>query len=1196
MFFKQIEMLGFKSFADRTVVSLESGMTSIVGPNGCGKSNILDAMRWALGEQRPKELRGAHMQDVIFNGSDERSATGMAEVTLTFDNAESRLPLDFAEVQVTRRIYRSGESEYLINKASCRLKDVQELFMDTGIGTNAYSMIGQGKISMVLSSKPDDRRYLFEEAAGIIKYKSRKRVAMRKLDQAEQNLLRLGDIITEVERQMRSLKRQVNAAIRYRELSDLLRDTEIRAAWIQQVALTATITDLRARFQTAQQCFEKDSAQMTTLEARYEELSLTKLEVDRVLHARREGVHDIDTEMEKIEGRIALIRSQAEYAKEQQQRAAEEGEALEHQAAQTLKEQEDTNCRAVELREKSEAQKAGLESETVAYDAAASRVAAADEDLEQIRTKSVETMNLRAKTQTSIETLNVSIANTEHQLQAIYDRQEKEGLRHEALAADLESLQTAEREKDGQATALADERARSEGEIQTLGEEMASLNESWQRLRETKSSVEARLTSLRELRDSYEGFAAGVRSIMRAKNNGNELASGVVGPIGDLVSTASEYETAVEAALGGNVNNIVVEAADSAKAAIAYLRDNKAGRVTFLPLDTIRPGNRNDLAALAGESGVIGAVLDLVQFDEPYRKAMEYVFHNTVIVKSIDDAIAIARTKDRFPRMVTLEGEVVTSSGAVTGGRTAHQKGGLIGRSAEIGELETKLESTDGEIRVVAEKGLKITDSIDSMKARSAELETNEKALRTELSGLGVGIARNSTELKSLADSADTLKVEREALVEKREAMEVERREEASRATDFESEDARLQESIAQAQEAASSARQGQSELASRLSDLRIELAGVTQSLEEVERDQSRLQRELEIAQSEGAKRLESIEELRGQEANLEENIKDEVERSKALSESKDEARKHVNEAENQRQALLDESETLEKELKGLRDSTRTSQSEVHQLEISLRHDEDQLGFFQERILTEYNIALGSLTEDEVGTDEHDDETRETIVKETRAKLERMGTVNLMAIEEFEALTERNDFLVSQNDDLSRAREALLGVVARIDATIRELFLDTFNTVADHFRQYFRRLFNGGQARVYLLDEDDPLESGIEIEARPPGKKPQTISLLSGGEQAMTAIALLFSIFKAKPSPFCVLDEVDAPLDDANIGRFLNMLEEFVEDTQFVVITHSKMTMAKAGALYGVTQQERGVSQLVSVKLDEVRLEPRPAA
>jgi chromosome segregation protein len=488
---------------------------------------------------------------------------------------------------------------------------------------------------------------------------------------------------------------------------------------------------------------------------------------------------------------------------------------------------------------------------------------------------------------------------------------------------------------------------------------------------------------------------------------------------------------------------------------------------------------------------------------------------------------------------------------------------------------------------VVAEKGLQITDSIDSMKTRSAELETNEKALRTELSELGVGIARNSTELKSLAESADTLKVEREALVEKRETMEVERREEASRATDFESEDARLQESIAQAQEAASSARQGQSELASRLSDLRIELAGVTQSLEEVERDQTRLQRELEIAQSEGAKRIESIEELRGQETALEENIKDEVERSKALSESKEEARKHVNEAENQRQGLLDESETLEKDLKGLRDSTRTSQSEVHQLEISLRHDEDQLGFFQERILTEYNIALGSLTEDEVGTDEHDDETRESIVKETRAKLERMGTVNLMAIEEYEALTERNDFLVSQNDDLSRAREALLGVVARIDETIRDLFLDTFNTVADHFRQYFRRLFNGGQARVYLLDEDDPLESGIEIEARPPGKKPQTISLLSGGEQAMTAIALLFSIFKAKPSPFCVLDEVDAPLDDANIGRFLNMLEEFVEDTQFVVITHSKQTMAKAGALYGVTQQERGVSQLVSVKLDE---------
>jgi chromosome segregation protein len=1196
MFFKQIEMMGFKSFADRTLVNLESGMTSIVGPNGCGKSNILDAMRWALGEQRPKELRGAHMQDVIFNGSDERAATGMAEVTLTFDNAESRLPLDFAEVQVTRRIYRSGESEYLINKAPCRLKDVQELFMDTGIGTNAYSMIGQGKISMVLSSKPDDRRYLFEEASGIIKYKSRKRVAMRKLDQAEQNLLRLGDIIMEVERQMRSLKRQVNAAIRYRELSDLLRDTEIRAAWIQQVALTATITDLRTRFQTAQKAFEEDSAQMTALEARYEELNLAKLEVDRVLHARREGVHDIDTEMEKIEGRISLIKSQAAYAKEQQQRAGEEGEALRQQAAQTQKDLELTNGRAKELRQSVEGKKAGLEAENRGYETAVAHVAAADEELEQVRAKSVETMNLRAKTEISIETFNVSIVNTEAQLQAIYGRQEREGQRHESLAAELDSLQRAEREKGDRATALSAERAGCEDQVLSLSGEMNALNESRQTLRETRSSVEARLTSLRELRDSYEGFAAGVRSIMRAKKNGNDQAAGVVGPIGDLLSTSIDYETAVEAALGGNVNNIVVEAADSAKVAIEYLRDNKAGRVTFLPLDTIRPGGRNDLNALQGRPGVIGAVLDLVQFDESYREAMEYVFHNTVVVKSIDDAIAIAQTKDRFPRIVTLDGEVVTSSGAVTGGRTAHQKGGLIGRSAEIAELEGKVEATDGEIRVVAEKGSQITDLIEKQKTQSGDLASQEKGLRAELTELSVGIARNTTELKSLSDSAEGLKAEREALVAKRESMEAERREEASRATDFESEDARLQESIATAQEAASAARQAQSELGSRLSDLRIELAGAAQTLEEVERDQSRLRRELETAQSEGAKRLESIKELREQETALEENIKDEVERSKALSESKEEARKHVVEAENQRQALLDESDTLEKDLKGLRESTRSAQSEVHQLEISLRHDEDQLGFFQERILTEYNIALGSLAEEDVGTDEYDDETREEIVKDTRGKLEHMSAVNLTAIEEFDALTERNDFLVSQNNDLSQAREALLDVVERIDATIKELFLDTFNTVADHFRQYFRRLFNGGQARIYLLDEDDPLESGIEIEARPPGKKPQTISLLSGGEQALTAIALLFSIFKAKPSPFCVLDEVDAPLDDANIGRFLNMLDEFCEDTQFVVITHSKQTMAKAGSLYGVTQQDRGVSQLVSVKLDEVRLKAEPAA
>lgn len=1196
MYFKTIEMTGFKSFADRTVIDLQSGMTAVVGPNGCGKSNILDAMRWALGEQSAKALRGAHMQDVIFNGSEERAATGMAEVTLTFDNADSALPIDFAEVQITRRVYRSGESEYMINKAPCRMRDIQELFMDTGIGTSAYSMIGQGKISMVLSSKPDDRRFLFEEAAGIIKYKTRKRIAIRKLDQAEQNLLRLGDIVAEVQRQMRSLKRQVNAAIRYRELSDQLKDLEVRAAWLKQQQLTLRINETREQFVKSQSEFEKESAETTKYEARFEELNLNKLEIDRVLHARREGVHEIDTEMERIERQIALLKQQVEFSEEQQKRAAQEQEEFQQLAGTTREQQEETEARTEALKATLNESTEALSAKQTEHDDAVQLVARADQDVEDARSQSVDAMNHRAKTQTAIETLTVSIENLEARLSEIYARQEEENQRREALAPMLEENQRSETEKQTRLTTLNTEHDSALANHGTLNEELSSRNEQRQALHIEKSSLEARLKSLRELRDSYEGFAAGVRSIMTAKQSERPEAQGVVGPVGDLVSTESKYERAVEAALGGAINNIVVENAEGAKSAIQYLSANRGGRVTFLPLDTIRPGRSDNPANILQRPGVIGTLLDCVTFEENLRPAMEYIFHNTLVVETIDEAIAIARAEERRPRLVTLDGEVVSSRGAVTGGRTRHEKGGLLGRSAEIDALDVQVKTKEEEIVAIAKQCNDAASAMTTLKEKIDQLVQNQNTVQAELKDLGVEMARASTELANLAQSAEAMQIERDELSERREQIDAQRHEAIEQATEIDEQDKALQTRIADTQEVASKAKHSLSQLGDALAEMRLQLAQINQSLEENERDRMRHVHEHENAVEEAQRRVQAIEDLKSNQTLLENDTKDHVERSKALSEDKEEARKKVVEAENQRQALLDESDALEKSLKESRYRSQTAQASVHKLELSLRHDEDQLNFFQERILSEYNIALGMLTEENVGTDEHDDETREGLVKEARTKLDRMGTVNLMAIEEHEALTERHDFLVSQNDDLMRARETLLNVVERIDLTIKDMFTETFNAVAENFRQYFRRLFNGGQARIYLLDEDDPLESGIEIEARPPGKKPQTISLLSGGEQAMTAIALLFSIFKAKPSPFCVLDEVDAPLDDANIGRFLDLVGEFCQETQYIVITHNKQTMAQAGALYGVTQQERGVSQIVSVRFDESPGEAEPAA
>ncbi|MDZ4859495.1 MAG: chromosome segregation protein SMC [Candidatus Hydrogenedentes bacterium] len=1184
MYFKQLELIGFKSFADRTVVRLEPGITAIVGPNGCGKSNILDSLRWVLGEQRAKELRGSHMQDVVFNGSENRHAAGMAEVSVTFDNSDSALPVDFSEVQITRRVYRSGESEYLINKAPCRLKDIHEMFMDTGIGTQAYSMVSQGKMDMILSSKPEDRRYLFEEAAGIIKYKTRKRLAMRRLESAEQNLLRLGDIVNEVERQMRSLKRQVNAAIRYRELSEQLREIEIRAAWLEFVRLTTEIEELRGEFANARDRYEGVSARITSLEARHEEIALSRLEVERVRLARQQGVYEIESEMEKIEREIALLRQQIEYAVTRRNEAGTDRETLLERAATLAAQTAQTDERAGEVRAEIEEFAAAITNKTDEHAQATERVAELDARLEHIRAQASERTTDRARTQSALETLAESLTTVDTQLQSLYENQSRMTTRREELIASLDTARKSESERMGVYT--QSERQRDEATTARNSQQQAlqEIDERWRSMREQLSSVDARLTSLRELRDTYEGFAFGVRAVMKARDAG-ELR-GVIGPVGDLLSSDKDYERAIEAALGGNINNVVAEDAEAAKSAIEFLKRNTAGRVTFLPLDTLRGGMRDDSNALAGQPGVIGSAIQFVRYEPRLRSAVEYLLHSTVIVETLDDASRITRGRAHHPRLVTLDGDVVSSAGAVTGGRTKHESRGLLGRSAEIAELEERMGGMKSDLGALVDQRNSINQEIATAAVAIANLERELTGLRKTINDLGVDIARQSTELDSLVNAAHTLDSQRDELSARRNLLEEQRKDAMLRADSIQTSDEALQIEMSDAQEAASSARQALSVCASELADLRVKQAAVAQRLEEVERDRQRESRDRDQALATAEQRDQLIEQLTAEQGGLEEQIAQFIERSKALSETREVANAKAVEAQNQLQSLLDESESLDKDLKEHRETARGAQSDVHRIEMGLRHNEDRVGFFQERIASEYAVSLASLSADQAGTDDFDEETRTSLVTEIRSKLQRMGDVNLTAIEEYDELEKRYGFLQTQMRDLNQAREALLGVIERSDKRIREMFMETFNRIGENFGHFFRRLFNGGQARVYLLDEDDPLETGIEIEARPPGKKPTSISLLSGGESAMTAVALLFSIFKAKPSPFCVLDEVDAPLDDANIGRFLGLLEEFTDQSQFVVITHNKQTMAKADALYGVTQQERGVSQLVSVKFD----------
>jgi len=1187
MYFKQIYLHGFKSFADPTTVTLDLGTTAIVGPNGCGKSNILDALRWGLGEQSAKTLRGSHMQDVIFSGSIGRPATGMAEVTLVFDNADGKLPLEYAEIEVTRRVYRNGDSEYLLNKSLCRLKDIQELFMDTGIGTNAYSLIGQGKIDLVLSSKPEDRRYLLEEAAGIIKYKTRKRVAMRKLESAEQNMLRLADIIAEVDRQMRTLKRQVNAAIRHRELTEQVRLLEIRNSWLQYNELSGQITDLKAQLSEATDHYHELAAKTSRQEAELEAITLKRHEASRALSECREKEYSLDSEMERLENQITLYRKEIEFITTRSVEAQAEAERLTLESTNLKNRSGSVSQELLEHTTKIQTLKQALEKSTKELENATKALQDTEIMIEALHERRVEAINVRNKAHTEIETVNTRITDIHKQRNTVEESIVVQKKRHQEARTLLEQFSEKAKVLQSNLTDIVTKKTESQTLQRNLNQEHARINQEWQSLREKISSEEGRLKSLIELRDSYEGFAVGVRAVMMGKQREFKGLSGIIGPAGDLVSTEKQYRFALEAALGGNINNVVVRLADDAKSAIEFLKENRAGRVTFLPLDTIRPARNEDAASFDNMKGVVGALIQFVECDAEVLPAIQYLLYNTLLVETIDDAIRISRSEKHHPRLVTLEGEVVTSAGTVTGGRTKTDSHGLLGRSAEIEELEESTRQRKKQIKKLEEQGLRIAAKIQDLSDALKSIEASENDIRKTAGAHEVALARHATEEANLSAMLDSLEKQKENLNAQEKDLAERLQTARSNIAGMDGDDQAIQGNFEETQQLALVQKEELAALAKLNTEQRVELAETIKSYEELQRDLDRSSRGGDEMLEKANLHHQQIEAFKKQISDLELKINNTITQSKALSEKRDHAHEAVLVKNKDLQFLQESTDKLTIQVKENREKENIQQKKVHKLELDCSQKEERVRSFVERIATEYNLVLSSLTEKEVGVDEYDEQEREARIQESRNALQRLGNVNLAAIDEYESLEKREAFLKSQNDDLIKAKETLLGVVKRIDQTTEEMFLQTFKQISENFQHYFRRLFNGGQARLFLLDDNTPLDCGIEIEARPPGKKPQTISLLSGGEQALTAIALLFSIFAAKPSPFCVLDEVDAPLDDVNVGRFLNIVDEFTEHSQFIMITHNKQTMAHANAIFGVTQQEAGVSQLVSVHLEE---------
>ncbi len=1183
MYFKQLELFGFKSFAQKTRLQLEKGTAAIVGPNGCGKSNIADAIRWVLGEQKMRVLRGQHMEDVIFNGSDDRHPLGMAEVTLVMDNSSGRLPLDYSEVSITRRLFRSGESEYHLNKLPCRRKDIVELFMGTGIGVDSYSLIEQGRIDLILSSKPGERRYIFEDAAGIIKYKSRKDAALRKLERTDANLLRLQDTIIEVRRQINSLKRQANAARRYRQFRDELRSLELRLALLQYGRLDEEHAGLRERVKRLQDRLEQVTAKQSTEESELEKARLGMLELEKTLSGSHEQSRDFQSQIEKVESQIALLRERISAVDEREKRDLAEIEELERSLEALNNERRMTGEKEREASERASEAKGELDAKEAQLAGLTEELGSCEGGIEQLRSLSLEKLNRKVNLQNELGSIETN-------LQVLSKRIAKLSERKAQMEESVSNFENRLSETRNMTKSLRAALASLSSEISSVAETITSKESELEQsiakrdtIRDFLSAARSKLSSLEELRDTFEGYEDGVRAVMLAKQQGEPQANGVLGTLAELLRADTQHEAAIESALGHRLQHVVVEDVETARRCAEMLRSNGGGRASFIPLSSFN-SNGHALEGLALAEGMVGKAADMVSCDDRMRPVAEALLGSTVIVDSLDRALALASSLQPRCDLVTLQGEAVSAIGIISVG-DAGQGRGLLGRKNEIEELRNSIGKTiaEAEAEDARISGLK------------RDIEHNQELLQKLRSAVGsheVELAKAERDEQQLSDGKKRDEQERDVLSHEH-ALAVNENQELTRqrqelllqiehATNVETE---TKEKLRVAGERLGELRNRKDSLAAEITDFKVNVSSLELTCKTFRHELGRLESDAQEANRRITEKRKDIDE--GAEAR--DGFAREIEASRAaiqqIFEQKHRLDSEIEKLEEQKRLLSESIEAIEGNLKQTRAMMQQTADHHHQAEIALAQTGEKISFLKEKTLSEYRLSMSEVAQEITVEDEFDPQAASEEAQRLREKIESMGPVNLIAIEEFEELQHRYDFLIQQEADLRKAKEALLGIIKKINETTQTMFMETFEQIRSHFHEIFRHLFGGGRASVYLIDPDDPLESGIEINVHPPGKKAQNISLLSGGEKALTAIALMFAIFRTKPSPFCVLDEVDAALDDSNILRFAQLVTMFSEDVQFIVITHNKRTMELADVLYGVTMEERGVSQIVSVKL-----------
>ena len=1184
MFLKRLEVIGFKSFAERIGIDFVPGVTAVVGPNGSGKSNVTDAIRWVLGEQSAKSLRGSKMEDVIFAGSDSRKPLNFAEVTLILNNEDERIAIPYSEISVTRRVYRSGDSEYLLNKQQCRLKDITDLFMDSGLGKEAFSIISQGRVDEILNSKPDDRRVIFEEAAGVLKYKQRKKKAEHKLVETDENLHRVLDILHELDSRLEPLKIQAAAAKDYVQMSEELEQFDVALIVHDVTQLEKQLQQLNEEYGQLEAKEKVQAEQIALDEQKIVSLRKQIQTIDSELEALQSQLVESTGEVERWDGRRALMLEKRSNAEKHLTKLVADKDELE---ATLLSLREQQEQKRVAFKEKQQ-EVAGIKAAIKQLEQALTRsVSEIEADIEAKKNEYIDLLNEEATLKNDLKHIDQQLSQQQASAQQMSGRsQEMREQLHEVneKLSDLQKqLTTIGAQLQEKLTLFDVLQSKVKQASETLDEKQNMLYKAYQHVHQLKT----RKDTLEELASDFSGFFQGVKEVLLARERG-EL-SGIEGAIAELIQVPTQYSQAIETALGAAMQHVVTNDEAAARAAIAWLKQRRAGRATFLPKSVMKSRKiaSYQIDAVVTHPSFVKLAYELVSFSESNRSIVENVLGNVIVAKDLKGASDIARLLGYKYRIVTLDGDIVNAGGSLTGGANKQQTS-VFSRKAELDQLVEKVAEmertiTTAEQTVAAEKS-----SLEQMRHEMDDVKLQSEALRHDEQQLKSQVMELSLEQRSLQSNVNLTSNEQHTMLSREDELMANKQQLHDRIAALAIELASINELVSQLTVAKEQSETEKDVLREQLGERRSDLAVASEQLSQIQVSTADLQLQM-TKYADAAKNIaQEVAWLQSDEG-LQGHSLEEIEAQIAeWTTQRDEAATKTSTLREQKESLQQDFDALEVNLKELQRIHKGFLDAINTINIKRNRAQVEHSNLLSNLQEHYDITYELAQASAIDIEDVDQVRRK--VKLLKISIEELGPVNLTAIDEFDRVLERHTFLTEQRNDLLEAKETLLGAIEEMDEEMSARFGETFNKVREQFKKVFRELFGGGQADLVLINPDDLLHTGIEIIAQPPGKKAQSLSLLSGGERALTAIALLFAILNTRPVPFCILDEVEAALDESNVLRYSQYLKKFSEDTQFIVITHRKGTMEGADVLYGITMQESGVSKLVSVKLEEEAL------